>query len=131
MTIYREDADAVYRRSFGAFVCRAFEVVYPGRKLIHGWHIDCLCYLLQQMVEGRSNNHLVANLPPRSLKSFIISVCLVAWLFGAKSNFKNHRCELFTGPCRQILPRMSRSYGVEILQGSFPHTTQSEKSYRK
>jgi predicted phage terminase large subunit-like protein len=82
MTNPRELVDAVYRLSFASFVYRAFEVVNPGRKLVHGWHIDCICYLLQQMVEGRSDNRLVVNLPPRSLKSYIISVCLVAWLLG-------------------------------------------------
>jgi predicted phage terminase large subunit-like protein len=82
MQIYREDVDVVYRTSFGAFVFRVFEFVNSGRKLMYNWHIDCICYRLEQMVEGRCNNRLVVNLPPRSLKSYIISVFLVAWLLG-------------------------------------------------
>ena len=34
------------------------------------------------MVKGEARNRLVLNLPPRSLKSFIVSVCLTAWLLG-------------------------------------------------
>ena len=31
MTVLREDVDAVYRSSFGAFVYQAFEVLNPER----------------------------------------------------------------------------------------------------
>lgn len=88
MTNPRELVDAVYRLSFASFVYRAFEVVNPGRKLDYNWHIDYICYQLQQMMEGRSDNRLVVNLPPRSLKSYIISVCLVAWLLGRDPTLK-------------------------------------------
>src|SRR5260370_5225847 len=82
MKIDRDLADAVYRTHFGAFVYRAFEALNPGQRLIPNWHIDCICYQVQQMVAGEARKRLILNLPPRTLKSFIVSEALPAWLLG-------------------------------------------------
>lgn len=70
------------RQSFGAFVFASFGEVYPSGQFDPNWHVEAVCWLLQEIVEGRQPNRLVLNQPPRSLKSFIISVCLPAWLLG-------------------------------------------------
>jgi predicted phage terminase large subunit-like protein len=80
--IDRKVADAVYRINFGAFTYAAFKVLNSGVGLIPNWHIDAVCYQLQQMVMGRSRGRLVLNLPPRSLKSLTVSVFLPAWILG-------------------------------------------------
>jgi len=82
MKIDRDLADAIYRTDFGAFACKAFEALNPGQHLILNWHIECICYQIQQMVSGEARKRLVLNLPPRTLKSFIVSVALPAWLLG-------------------------------------------------
>jgi predicted phage terminase large subunit-like protein len=74
--------DAMCRQDFASFCLKAFGIVYPGRVIQPNWHIEAICYALQQMLEGKSPNRLVLNLPPRSLKSFIVSVCWPAWLLG-------------------------------------------------
>src|SRR5260370_33330591 len=80
MKIDRDLADAIYRTDFGAFTCKAFEALNPGQRLILNWHIECICYQVQQMVSGDARKRLVLNLPPRTPKSFIVSVALPAWL---------------------------------------------------
>lgn len=82
MTRERKALLALCRTSFGAFVFKAFEVLHPGQVLDKSWHIDCIANLVQQMAEGQATNRLVLNLPPRTLKSTIVSVCLPAWLLG-------------------------------------------------
>jgi predicted phage terminase large subunit-like protein len=82
MKIDRTLADAFYRTHFGVFTYRAFEALNPGQRLIPNWHIDAICFEIQQMVCGETRSRLVLNLPPRSLKSFIVSVVLPAWLLG-------------------------------------------------
>ena len=82
MKMDRQAADTVFRRSFGAFFYRAFEILNPGQRLIENWHADALCYALEQMMAGESRNRLIINLPPRTLKSQIVSVCFVAWVLG-------------------------------------------------
>ena len=82
MKIDRTLADAFYRTHFGAFTYRAFESLNPGQRLTPNWHIDTICFQIQQMVSGETRSRLVLNLPPRTLKSFIVSVALPAWLLG-------------------------------------------------
>ena len=78
----RRLADIIYHNSFGAFCCAAFRMLNPGVPLDQNWHIDFLCHSIQKLATDQKGGRLVINLPPRSLKSFIISVCLPAWLLG-------------------------------------------------
>src|SRR6266849_6032183 len=82
MKVERQLADVLFRNSFGAFFYRAFEILNPEKRLIPNWHIEAVCHAVEQMVKGESGNRLVINLPPRTLKSQIVSVCLPAWLLG-------------------------------------------------
>ena len=110
MTIDRNLADAVYRINFGAFTYRAFEAVNPGQRLIANWHIDTICYQVQQMVIGEAKKRLILNLPPRSLKSFIASVALPAWLLGRQpstriicGSYSDELATKFSCDCRALL----------------------------
>ena len=74
MIVDRKTADALYRVNFGAFAYAAYEVVHPHEPLCPNWHIDCICHHLAAMEAGRLPARLIANLPPRSLKSYLVSV---------------------------------------------------------
>src|SRR5436189_2655126 len=78
----RQVAQSLYRNSFGAFCYRAFEVLNPPQRLVPNWHVDALCYAVERLSSGEAEKRLVVNQPPRSLKSFVISVCLPAWVLG-------------------------------------------------
>jgi hypothetical protein len=80
--IDRDLADALYRTDFTLFCYRAFEALNPGQRLTTNWHIEAICHRVQQMVTDPARKRLVVNLPPRTLKSFILSVALPAWLLG-------------------------------------------------
>ena len=106
----RKAADTLYRNHFGAFVYAAFEVVNPGLKLRPNWHIDCVCHHLQLMVTGRNARRLVLNQPPRSLKSFITSVALPAWLLGRNpssriicASYSVDLANKFSRDCRSLM----------------------------
>jgi hypothetical protein len=110
MTIDRQLADAVYGTSFGAFTYQAFEALNPGLPLIPNWHIDAICYHVQQMVIGEAQKRLNLNLPPRSLKSFIVSVALPAWLLGRNpstrimcASYSDELSTKFSRDCRALL----------------------------
>src|SRR5712672_2317346 len=110
MTIDRDLADALYRTHFGAFTYRAFEALNPGQRLIPNWHIDAICYHVQQMVTGEARKRLVLNLPPRTLKSFIVSVSLPAWLLGRNpstriicASYPDELATKFSRDCRALL----------------------------
>lgn len=46
------------------------------------WHLDHICFQVQRTVTNPERGPIVVNLPPRKLKSFVLSVCLHAWLLG-------------------------------------------------
>lgn len=73
--------DEVCRRDFGAFVQRFFPLLNGGKELIPNWHIDALIFRLEKVRLGRSNR-LLANLPPRYLKSELASVLWPAFVLG-------------------------------------------------
>jgi len=106
----RDLANAIYRTDFGAFTYRAFAAINPGQRLIPNWHIDVICYHLQLMVNGEARKRLVINLPPRTLKSFILSVALPAWLLGRApgtriicASYSDELAAKFSRDCRALL----------------------------
>jgi len=110
MKIDRDLADAIYRTNFGAFTYRAFEALNPGQRLTPNWHIDCICFLIQLMVSGEVRRRLVLNLPPRTLKSFIVSVALPGWLLGRVpstriicASYSDELAAKFSRDCRALL----------------------------
>ncbi len=66
---------------FMLFVEWAFAYLYAGQTLARNWHLEVLAELARQIVDGESRRLMVA-LPPRSLKSFVFSVCLPAYMLG-------------------------------------------------
>ncbi len=82
-----------YINSFHKFVKHSFEVVNPGEQFSDNWHVQYLCDVLQQSItnvaDRRKKQHdIVINVPPRSLKSFIVSIALPAWAWLYKPSMK-------------------------------------------
>ena len=74
IAIRPQERDAIYRQDFIAFFRKAFEILNPGEKLIPSWHLEAIARTLEDCRGKRARK--IINAPPRSLKSFIVSVCL-------------------------------------------------------
>ena len=61
------------------FTQHAFHWQHPTQEFLNNWHIEALVNLLEQSIEGRQRR-LIVNLPPRQLKSFVVSVAFPAFL---------------------------------------------------
>lgn len=127
MKLDRADADIIYRTSFAAFVYAAWGAMYPGTPLIRNWHIDALCWELQSLYIGRKKPRLVVCMPPRSLKSFICSICLPAWLLGHKpamsiiaASYSDDLARKFSRECRALIE-------TSFYKHLFPRTRLSAK----
>jgi len=68
-------------QSLSTFVKRAWDIIEPNRMYQHNWHIDSICDHLEA-VTRREIRDLIINIPPRHMKSTIVSVCWNAWLWG-------------------------------------------------
>jgi len=69
------------KRSLAAFVRRAWHVLEPGQKYLHGWHVDAICEHLEAITRGEINRLLI-NIPPGTMKSTLVSVFWPAWEWG-------------------------------------------------
>jgi predicted phage terminase large subunit-like protein len=72
---------AAVRSDFKVFLRQSFGTLYPGKLFLDNWHIDAVLYCLRQSIEGK-RPRLIINLPPRQLKSFIVSSVLPAFILG-------------------------------------------------
>lgn len=63
------------------FMQQAFTTIYPGSDFIDNWHVDAIVHCLTLAIRGQQPR-LIINLPPRQLKSFIVSVVLPAFILG-------------------------------------------------
>ena len=73
--------DKAMRREFQLFVERAFQELFPNDKYSRGWYVQAICWHLH-LVNSGEMLRLIINLPPRTLKSFIVSVAWPAFLLG-------------------------------------------------
>src|SRR6266496_3668228 len=66
------DAELAMRK-LAEFVRQAWLIVEPLTPLVWGWHIDCIIEHLEAVTYGQIRNLLI-NVPPRHMKSLLVSV---------------------------------------------------------
>lgn len=66
------------RRSLRRFIEEAWHVIEPTTPFCPGWHIDAICEHLEAVSNGQIRDLLI-NMPPRHMKSTIISVMWPVW----------------------------------------------------
>lgn len=81
------------KNSFYQFFIDSFPIITNGEKLESNWHIEYLCAELQVEFErwnkGEDKTHdIIINVPPRTLKSSIVSVAFPAWCWIQRPDMK-------------------------------------------
>lgn len=87
--------------SFYEFLKFSWPELEPTTELINNWHIEYLCNLFQKEMERIAENKpntkdIIINIPPRTLKSTIVSVMLNAWAWAKYPHLKFIGCS-FSG----------------------------------
>lgn len=67
-------------RSLADFSKLAWPIVEPNRPYHHNWHIDAISEHLEAVTFGKIQNLLI-NMPPRHMKSLLVSVFWPAWVW--------------------------------------------------
>jgi predicted phage terminase large subunit-like protein len=67
-----------WRRSLSEYAKAAWGVVEPAARYAHNWHIDAICEHLEAVTWGEIRN-LAINIPPRCMKSLLVSVFWPTW----------------------------------------------------
>lgn len=73
--------DAMARADFATFVARVMTTLEPGNPYEENWHVHLIARQLEEVREGRTRR-LMLNMPPRSMKSILVSIAFVAWVLG-------------------------------------------------
>jgi len=79
--------DSLTRLDFATFIERVFAELNPTTPYLDNFHIHPIAAELEAMRRGELLR-LIFNMPPRNLKSLIISVAYVAWLLGHDPGLK-------------------------------------------
>lgn len=80
-TALRVKFDAASREHFSLFLRRVVATIAPNARYMHNWHIDAIAEYLGACASGKIGR-LIINMPPRMLKSTMVSVAWPAWLLG-------------------------------------------------
>ena len=109
LMISPEEYDALTRVDLNVFVERVFVELNGSTPYLDNFHIGMICAELEAVRAGEQRRLAIA-LPPRSLKSLIVSVAFPAWLLGhdpeAKiicASYGQHLSEDLARDCRQVI----------------------------
>lgn len=74
----------IFKKSYYEFFKWSFGLLFPNEKYEDNFHVRYLCDLYQAEVERiikkkKKKKDIIVNIPPRTSKSLITSVCLLAW----------------------------------------------------
>jgi predicted phage terminase large subunit-like protein len=111
---------AAVRSDFGMFVPQAFRTLYPGKALELNWHIEAIVHALEQNLTG-IKRRLLINLPPRHLKSFLISVAWPAHLLSIDPSLKVFVISYSDELARTIARDFKRLVESDWYRALFPH----------
>lgn len=70
----------ICQQSLYHFARRAWEIVEPGTTFVDGWHIRAIAAHLEAVTRGEISNLLIT-IPPRHMKSLLVSVFWPAWVW--------------------------------------------------
>lgn len=109
------------RRHFVSFVAKVFETVSTEDVFVPNWHLEAIAWELEQIETG-AERRLLVTMPPRHLKSIMISVAWVAWMLGRYPT-KRFVCVSYSNELASDLAKMCK----QVMQAQwyrelFPRT---------
>lgn len=97
------------RGSFYVFAAKAFGLVEPGTNFELSWHLECISEFLEAVHRGEIRR-LIINMPPRTLKSYMVARAFPAWVMGKDpdtkfivSSYGHEVAEQNSMACRRIM----------------------------
>lgn len=85
--VSRGEMLAIYRHDFRSYLRKAFYVLHGPEALDDNWHLDAIAWALRNVGPNDVLRQMIL-MPPRSMKSLIVSVFWVSWLLGRDPRLK-------------------------------------------
>jgi hypothetical protein len=112
---------AVTRNDFEAFFERTFGELNPNTKYVSNWHVSVIAHALERCRRG-DLKRLVIIIPPRQLKSTIVSVALPAYLLGRNPSAKIICASYGTQLAMDLSNKTRKVLNAPWYQEAFPNT---------
>jgi predicted phage terminase large subunit-like protein len=124
MKIKTETYAKILANDLSFFTRKVFKTINPNTPYIHNWHIDYLA----SIIADPENRRLIVNVPPRSMKSTLITIAFPAWLLARNPSQ--------TIICASYADNLARKHSIECRQvvqsdwyrACFPHIQLSDVS---
>lgn len=78
--LVRRNQIRLLQDSFPAFVEWAWHILEPGRELKWNWSVELICRFLMAFAYRKFHRGII-NIPPRGMKSTLVSVCFPVWVW--------------------------------------------------
>jgi predicted phage terminase large subunit-like protein len=115
------------RLDFWCFVELVFHVLHPGNQLVFAEYLEVLAWLLMSTA-NRKKRRIIVNMPPRHLKSMMVSVLYVAWRLGCDPTAK-FICASYGDDLAHHLSELTRRLMLSsIYRRIFPGTRLDKKA---
>lgn len=129
----RSECDAISRSDFLAFAMKAFSCLFPGETYSTEWFHEAIALTLTMSV-GRATRQII-NAPPRSLKSFLVSVAWPAFRLGQDpthkficASYSQQLATTLSADCRRI---MEASWYCDLFPTRLAKSTEDELATTK
>lgn len=113
--------NALMREDFCFFARKAIPMLIGGKAVKWNWHIDAIAYELDRAAKRQCLQALFT-MPPRNLKTLLITIAWVAWMLGRDPTLNfvcvSHSQGLSTKFGRQGLQIMQSSWYRELFPGT-------------
>ncbi len=119
-------------KDFSLFLRRVMQTIAPGARYLPNWHLGAIAAHLDACAAGEMTR-LIINMPPRMLKSTVVSVAWPAWLLGQDATTRIMAASYAQGlasklsqDCRLVMqaPWYQRVFPETVL---CPHQNEKEK----
>jgi predicted phage terminase large subunit-like protein len=128
------EIEAVYeacRRSFDAFAMKAFGSVEGDAATYEwNWHIGCIAEHLEAVAKGEIKR-LIINVPPRTLKSYLIMQAFPAWRMGVAPHEKFIGTSYSHSLVEDQIVKCRRIITDDWYKEAFPETRIDQKQNQK
>jgi len=109
------------------FMQQAFATTYPGKDYLDNWHIDAVLHYLEEALAGRQPR-VIVNMPPRSLKSFLVSIVWPAFVLGHDPSAKIIVVSYSDDLARALSREFKRLIDEPWYRGVFPNVLLTKES---
>ncbi len=110
----------ILRTDLAAFVEKCFLSLEPGTRYLDNWHVHAIAYELMRVWRGEEKR-LIINIPPRYMKSIMVTIGFTAWAMGHAPHKRIMAVSYAASLARRHAVDFSAIVTSDWFRGTFPN----------